>query len=197
MTSQCGPEACCGCSKTCEEWSCSLKFSDGFCWSAYCSDNKIHKGQTRDIGSGQENACGGCHSNTGPGQMSQALLTNSITISRLRLTQHTHTSIIFSSVKHVLFILPGTRWFISGWSIMSFFSSRTIFFFTISISCMWFLKNVLWEKLFANNITGKKLTFRIKNLYNRTTKKNKLPSQKMDKIFELTFHQRRYTNSHL
>ena len=67
MTSQCGPEACCGCSKTCEEWSCSLKFSDGFCWSAYCSDNKIHKGQTRDIGSGQENACGGCHSNTGPG----------------------------------------------------------------------------------------------------------------------------------
>ena len=107
--------------------SCFSESPDGFCWSAYCSDHKIHKGQTRDVGSGQENACGGCHSNTGPGQMSQALLTNSISISKLRLTQHTHTSIIFSNVKHFLFILLGTRWFISGWSIMSFFSSRTIF----------------------------------------------------------------------
>ena len=127
----------------------------------------------------QWNYCGGFRSNTGPGKMSQALLTNSIIYQYV--SQHTHTSIIFSNVKHSLFIL-GTRWFISVWSIMSFFSSRTIFL-TISISFMWFLKKNLWEKLFENYITGKKLTFGIKNLYNWTTTKNKLPSQKMEKRF--------------
>ena len=55
----------------------------------------------------------------------QTFLLENITVNRLGPTQHAHTGIICSKVKHFSFILLVTRWHLSNWRIVSFFSSKT------------------------------------------------------------------------